>query len=123
MSRSPTLPTPTPVTAVVPPAAARVVTFKIDDKDVSGRTDETILAIARQNNIALDTARVRETMNLIASTYEEPAQVIELYRNDPNLMRSLQNRVLEEQVMDWVAERADATDRNLSFAEVMRPAG
>lgn len=79
--------------------------------------------IARQNNIALDMGRVRETMNLIASTYEEPAQVIELYRNDPNLMRGLQNRVLEEQVMDWVAERADATDRNLSFAEVMRPAG
>jgi trigger factor len=78
--------------------------------------------IARQNGLKLDPARVRETMNLIASTYEDPNQVIELYRNDPNLMANLQNRVMEEQVIDWIAERADATEQVLSFTEVMRPA-
>ena len=77
--------------------------------------------IARQNDLVLDPARVRETMQLIASTYEDPNQVIELYRNDPNLMRNLQNRVMEEQVIDWIAERANATEQNLSFADVMRP--
>jgi trigger factor len=77
--------------------------------------------IARQNNLALDPARVRETMQLIASTYEDPAQVIELYRNDPTLMRNLQNRVMEEQVIDWIAERANATEQHMSFADVMRP--
>jgi trigger factor len=78
--------------------------------------------VARQNGLRLDQARVRETMNLIASTYEDPNQVIELYRNDPNLMANLQNRVMEEQVIDWIAERADATERPMSFTEVMRPA-
>ena len=78
--------------------------------------------IARQNGLRLDPARLRETMNLIASTYEDPAQVIELYRNDPNLMGNLQNRVMEETVIDWIAERADATEQVLSFTEVMRPA-
>ena len=77
--------------------------------------------IARQNQLSLDPARVRETMQLIASTYEDPGQVIELYRNDPNLMRNLQNRVMEEQVIDWIAERANASEQNLSFADVMRP--
>jgi trigger factor len=77
--------------------------------------------IARQNGLSLDPARVRETMQLIASTYEDPGQVIELYRNDPNLMRNLQNRVMEEQVIDWIAERANATEQKLSFADVMRP--
>ncbi len=78
--------------------------------------------IARRNSLVLDPARVRETMQLIASTYEDPSQVIELYRNDPNLMRSLQTRVMEEQVIDWIAERANASEKVLSFAEVMRPA-
>ena len=78
--------------------------------------------IARQNQLSLDPARVRETMQLIASTYEDPAQVIELYRNDPNLMRNLQNRVMEEQVIDWIAERANASEQPMSFADVMRPA-
>ena len=77
--------------------------------------------IARQNGLSLDPARVRETMQLIASTYEDPGQVIELYRTDPNLMRNLQNRVMEEQVIDWIAERANATEQKLSFADVMRP--
>lgn len=78
--------------------------------------------IARQNQLSLDPARVRETMQLIASTYEDPSQVIELYRNDPNLMRNLQNRVMEEQVIDWIAERANASEQPMSFADVMRPA-
>jgi trigger factor len=60
-------------------------------------------------------------MQLIASTYEDPSQVIELYRNDPNLMRNLQNRVMEEQVIDWIAERANASEQPMSFADVMRP--
>jgi len=77
--------------------------------------------IARQNDLTLDPMRVRETMQLIASTYEDPNQVIELYRNDPNLMRNLQNRVMEEQVIDWIAERANASEQTLSFADVMRP--
>jgi trigger factor len=77
--------------------------------------------IARQNGLKLDFNRVKETLSMIASTYEEPKQVIELYRNDPNLMSGLQNRVLEEQVIDWVAERAQATDMTLSFTEAMRP--
>ena len=78
--------------------------------------------IARQNKLSLDPGRVRETMQLIASTYEDPSQVIELYRNDPNLMRNLQNRVMEEQVIDWIAERANASEQHMSFADVMRPA-
>lgn len=77
--------------------------------------------IARQNGLKLDFNRVKETLSLIASTYEEPKQVIELYRNDSNLMAGLQNRVMEEQVIDWVAERAQSTDQNLSFTEAMRP--
>src|SRR5688500_14955220 len=71
--------------------------------------------VARQNDLRLDTKRLNETLQLIASTYEDPAQVIELYRNDPNLMSSLRNRVMEEQVIDWIAERADATEKVLSF--------
>ncbi len=78
--------------------------------------------VARQNDLKLDTKRLNETLQLIASTYEDPAQVIELYRNDPNLMSSLRNRVMEEQVIDWIAERADATEKALSFSELMRPA-
>src|SRR6185437_10513121 len=42
---------------------------------------------------------------------------------DPQLMSGLQNRVMEDQVAEWVAEHANTTNLDLSFDEVMRPAG
>lgn len=77
--------------------------------------------IARRNQLTLDPKRLNETLRLIASTYEEPQQVIDLYRNDRQLMSSLQNRVMEEQVIDWIAERATHTDVPLSFQEAIAP--
>jgi trigger factor len=77
--------------------------------------------VARRNDLRLDPRRVNETLRLIASTYEEPQQVIELYRNDQNLMQGLQGRVMEEQVIDWIAERAEHTEQQLTFAEAIRP--
>jgi trigger factor len=76
--------------------------------------------IARRNELRLDQRRLNETMRLIASTYEEPEQVIELYRNDPQLMAGLQSRVMEEQVIDWIAERATHTEQALSFQDAIR---
>lgn len=76
--------------------------------------------VARRNELRLDPRRVTETLRLIASTYEEPEQVIEMYRNDPQLMGGLQSRVMEEQVIDWIAERAQHTEQALSFQEAIR---
>jgi trigger factor len=76
--------------------------------------------VARRNQLRLDSKRLNETLRLIASTYEEPEQVIELYRNDPQLMNSLQGRVMEEQVIDWIAEQAQHTEQALSFQDAIR---
>ena len=76
--------------------------------------------VARRNELRLDPKRVNETLQLIASTYEEPQQVVELYRNDQQLMSGLQTRVMEEQVIDWIAERAQHTDQPMSFSDAIR---
>ena len=80
-----------------------------------------IAELARQNNIRLDARRVNETLATIASTYEEPEQVVELYSRDPQLMSALQNRVIEDQVVEWMADHAKCSEQSLSFNEVMRP--
>jgi len=79
--------------------------------------------IARKQEIKIDRKRVAEQLAAIASTYEEPEKVIELYNGDPQLMSGLQNRVMEDQVAEWVAEHANTTQQDLSFDDVMRPAG
>jgi trigger factor len=77
--------------------------------------------LGRQNEVKLDSRRVSEALAMIASTYEEPEKVVELYTRDPQLMQGLQSRVLEDQVVEWVAEHAKLTEQQLSFNEVMRP--
>ncbi|SDD08796.1 trigger factor [Aquimonas voraii] len=77
--------------------------------------------LARQNEIRLDARRLTETLNLIASTYEDPSEVVELYRREPQLMQGLQSRVIEDQVIDWIADHADLTEQKLDFQDVMRP--
>lgn len=79
--------------------------------------------VARGNKLQLDPKRLNETLRLIASTYEEPQQVIDLYRNDPQLMSGLQNRVMEEQVIDWIAGQASHTEQALTFQEAIGPQG
>jgi trigger factor len=79
--------------------------------------------IARKQELKLDRSRLAEQLAAIASTYEEPEKVIELYNGDPQLMSGLQNRVMEDQVAEWVADHAKTTVQNLSFDEVMRPVG
>ena len=77
--------------------------------------------LGRQNDVVLDSRRVSEALATIASTYEEPEKVVELYTRDPQLMQSLQSRVMEDQVVEWVAEHARLTEHTLTFNEVMRP--
>jgi trigger factor len=77
--------------------------------------------IARKQELQVDRTRVAESLAAIASTYEEPDKVVELYNNDPQLMSNLRNRVMEDQVAEWVAERAEVSEQALSFDEVMRP--
>lgn len=78
-------------------------------------------AIAQQNGIRLDGQRVREALAQIAATYEEPDQVVQLYYSNEQLMAGLQQRVLEDQVTEWVATQAKVDTRRLGFAEVMKP--
>lgn len=78
--------------------------------------------IARKQSLVIDRKRVAEQLAAIASTYEEPEKVIELYNGDPQLMSGLQNRVMEDQVAEWVADHAKTTQQDLSFDDVMRPA-
>lgn len=79
--------------------------------------------IAKRNEMQPDEGRVARSLAQIASTYEEPEQVIELYHSDPQLMAGMRNRVLEEQVAEWVAEQAQCEDNAMSFDQLMRPAG
>ena len=78
--------------------------------------------LAQQNEIRIYSNKVREAIELAASTYEEPAEVVKLYYNNQQLMQQVDSSVLEDQVVDWVLENAKVTPKELKFQEVITAA-
>ena len=78
--------------------------------------------LAQQNDIKIDGAKVREAIEQIAQTYEEPAEVVQMYYKDQRMLQSVENSVLENQVVDWVVKNAKVTDKPMSFQEAINAA-
>jgi trigger factor len=78
--------------------------------------------LARQNEIRVDGAKVREAIDTVANTYEQPDEVVQLYYQNARLLQQVESSVLEEQVVDWVLENAKVTPRDMSFQDVIQAA-
>jgi len=78
--------------------------------------------LAQQNSLRVDPAKVRATIETVASTYEEPSEVIQLYYGNQRLLQQVESSVLEEQVVDWVLENAKVADKKMNFQEVIAAA-
>lgn len=76
-------------------------------------------ALAQQNGLQVDAGKVREAIESIAGTYEQPAEVMQLYYGNQRLMQQVESSVLEEQVVDWALENAKVTPKAMSFQEVI----
>ncbi|NNE63663.1 MAG: trigger factor [Gammaproteobacteria bacterium] len=75
--------------------------------------------LIKNEKIELDNSRVETTLSDMASSYEDPAQVTEFYRQNREARASLENMVLEEQVVDYILDKAKVTTKQSSFEEVM----
>ena len=77
--------------------------------------------IIRSKEIKPDPDRVRARIESIASTYEDPNEVINWYYGDRSRLSDIETTVLEDQVVDWILERAQINDEASSFDEVLNP--
>jgi trigger factor len=75
--------------------------------------------LIKSANIQLDQARVLSRIELLAAQYPNPEQVIKAYRENNDALRQVQSLVLEDQVVDWVVERAKVTDQPATFKDLM----
>ena len=80
-----------------------------------------VAEIVREYRIELDHARVRARVETIASTYQEPARVLDWYYSDRSRLAGIESFVFEEQVVEWVLEHANITDEPTSFDRILNP--
>ena len=64
---------------------------------------------------------VRARLDEIASTYEQPQEVVDYYYSKPELLSSLEAVVLEDQVTELVLSKAKVKDETLSYEDAVKP--
>jgi trigger factor len=78
--------------------------------------------LVRAQGIRIDARRVQEKLQQIAEGYGDAESVIKIYRSNPDLMAQVETAVLEEQVVDWLLEKAHVTEKPVEFSALMNRA-
>ena len=78
--------------------------------------------VIKINEIKADDEKVEKRIEDFAQSYGDPAEVITWYNSNPQERAKIESVVLEDQLVDWVLEKAKVTETSLSFEELMSPA-
>ena len=79
-----------------------------------------VSAIVDKNSLEANAEKVREAIEEMASTYQEPEEVINYYYSNEQQLSQIQNMVLEGQIVDFVLESAKVTDKTVSYDEAVK---
>lgn len=75
--------------------------------------------VVKTNDLKADPERVREAVNDLASTYEDPQEVVDYYYGNKEHLASIEALALESQVVDWVLSQVLVEDEPQSFQQLM----
>jgi trigger factor len=74
--------------------------------------------IVKNENLKVDRERVQTRLNDVAAAYPNPDEVRRAYLQNADAMRQIESAVLEDQVVDWVVEKAKITEKPSTFSEL-----
>jgi trigger factor len=80
-----------------------------------------IAEIIRSAELKADQDKVREFVENLAASYQEPQQVVDYYYSNRELLQNVEGLVLEQAVTDWVIGQAQVAEAQKTFKEVMNP--
>lgn len=77
--------------------------------------------VIKQQSMRADPAKVREAIEDIAATYEQPEEVINWYYGNKEQLETVESAVLEDQVFDVILEQATVKEKKVSYDELTKP--
>jgi trigger factor len=78
-----------------------------------------IRSVIESAEITADKELIQQEIAEIASTYEQPQEVVEYYNSNQELTQSIESSVLENQVVDHILTLASVTEVSKSYDEVI----
>jgi trigger factor len=79
--------------------------------------------VVRTNGLQPRADQIRKLVEEMAQSYERPQEVINWYLSDRKRLGELETVALEDNVTNWLLERAKVTDTPVAFDELMGHAG
>ena len=76
--------------------------------------------IVKKAEIKVEQDRGKAKIDEIAATYEDPQQVVDYYKSNAQAMSGIEALVMEEMVVDWIADQAKVTEVDKSFDDIMK---
>ncbi len=74
--------------------------------------------IVQAEGIKVDRERVQTRLNDLVAQYPNPDEARQAYLQNADAMRQVESVVLEDQVVDWIVDRARVTDKPMTFKEL-----
>jgi trigger factor len=75
--------------------------------------------ILRRENLVLDPQRANARLDEMVGAYGDAAAMKRAYQQNADAMRQVESLALEDQVVDWILERAKVREKASSFKELM----
>ena len=75
-----------------------------------------------KHELKADPEKVRETIEEMASTYEQPEEVVNWYYSNQEQLSAVESRVLEDSVVDKLLESANIIDKECSYQDALAQA-
>jgi trigger factor len=76
--------------------------------------------IVKSAKLKPDAKRVKSMIEDIASTYQEPKEVVEYYSSNQELLGGVESAVLEDQVVDYVLAAAKVTEQASAYEDIIK---
>jgi len=77
--------------------------------------------VIKSRGLKADADRVKTTIEDIASTYEQPEQVVRWYYSNRDQLATVESSVLEDQAFEAILAEATVTDKQVGYDDVIKP--
>ena len=78
--------------------------------------------LIKVNELKPSDDKVRETIEEMAETYQDPKEVIDYYYGNEEILNQIKGLVLEEQVVEHLIANAKVIEKQVSYEEAIKPA-
>jgi trigger factor len=105
-----------------PDSASSVDAFMADAKR-RVQLGMILAEVAKASSLDIDAEMVKSRVDEMSKDYDDPAEFVNYYMGNQELLQGVQTLVMEDMVVNWIVDQAAVTANSSNFDDVMNPEG